>query len=479
MEEFRNKRVLVAGLGERGRAVVRLLLAEGAMVTVVDAADTEELREEAEKLAALGVKVHLGKSGVPPGLFEIAVISPSVSLKTELVQQIRDSGAIITGELELGFKLSRCLNIAIAGTNGKATTGALIERVLTYNDRKTILCGQGSKPVCDAVADSRNLDFLIVLANALQLQTTEFFRPAVAVILNLAPTYHRRFADRESYARTVARIFANQQSFDWAVIQSEALAELRSLQIQVPSKLITFSAVDREADIFLDRGLITSRLADWEWPLLDMDQCQLSGAHNAENLMAALAVGHILRIPLEAMVDVLKSQPPAAHCFEPIGEHNGVQFINDSKATNVDALQKALHSLPVGTGGKPNAWLIAGGVDDGQDFHGLGPLISQKIKGAFLCGSAQEGIRAAWSLFTPCTASNSLLEAVQSAVESAVSGDVVLFSPACSSSDQFRNYQHRGDVYREAVKNAAAKSAATGNEKERTHGSTVSRQRAD
>src|SRR5262249_30738878 len=143
------------------------------------------------------------------------------------------------------------------------------------------------------------------------------------------------------------------------IVQSEALAELQELGLSLPSKVITFSANNRRADIFLDRGLIISQLPDWSWPLLDMAQCRLKGPHNAENLMAALAVGHVLRLPLEAMVEALRTQAPEAHRCEPIAEINGVRFINDSKATNVDALHKALLSISPAPGNEPNIWLIA------------------------------------------------------------------------------------------------------------------------
>jgi UDP-N-acetylmuramoylalanine--D-glutamate ligase len=166
--------------------------------------------------------------------------------------------------------------------------------------------------------------------------------------------------------------------------------------------------------------------------------------------MAALAVGRVLRLPLDAMADVLKAQVPGPDRCELIAEINGVQFVNDSKATNLDAMQKALLSVRTSDRG-PNVWLIAGGRDKGLDCHDAGPLLMQRVKGALLIGEAQEKIRAAWSLFTPCTLHGSLLEAVIVAAENAVPGDVILLSPACSSFDQFRNYQHRGDMFRQAV----------------------------
>ena len=169
--------------------------------------------------------------------------------------------------------------------------------------------------------------------------------------------------------------------------------------------------------------------------------------------MGALAVGRVLRIPLGAMVDSLKTYAPAAHRCELVAEVNGVKFVNDSKATNLDAVHKAVLSVPPASGGQPNIWLIAGGKDKGLQFHDLGPLLSQRVKGAFLIGETRQKLQAAWSLFTSCTPMDSLSDAVAEAARRAQPGDVVLLSPACSSFDQFKSYAHRGDVFRQAVRN--------------------------
>ncbi|HSH93450.1 MAG TPA: UDP-N-acetylmuramoyl-L-alanine--D-glutamate ligase, partial [Roseimicrobium sp.] len=260
-----------------------------------------------------------------------------------------------------------------------------------------------------------------------------------------------RHGSMMEYIRSKAKIFANQQAFDWAIVQTEALAQIRMLNLPIKSKLITFSASNQKADIFLDRGLIISRLPDWAGPLLDMDDCLLKGPHNAENLMAALAVGRVLRIPLEVMQEALKSYVPAPHRCELVATVNGVKFINDSKSTNLDSLHKGLLAMPSGKPGEPNVLLIAGGKDKGFEYHDIGPLLAQRVKHAFLIGETREKLRAAWSLFTPCTPMDSLLEAVSEAAKNAVSGDIVLLSPACSSFDMFQNYQHRGEVFRQAV----------------------------
>lgn len=452
MFKFENKQVLVIGLGGRGQAACELLRRFEARVVGVDCRDTEELRATAERLRGLGVEVALGATRPSRGEFSLAVVGPAVPANSPLVQAVKASGVPVVGELELGFQMAKCLSIVVSGTNGKSTTAGLVERMLSQNHRQTLVAGHRAQPVCAVVEQTKDLDFLILQANSFQLEYTEFFRPAVAVLLNLAPDHLDRYADAADYARAVAGLFRNQQAFDWAIIQSEALARLQALALPVPAKIITFSATDPAADLHLDRGLVISRLANWSGPLLDTDHCQLRGPQNAENLMAALAIGHALRLPLENMVDSLKTYSAGPHRCELVAELDGVQFINDAKAANVDALQKALLTARPGTGGEANIWLIAGGRDQGLEFHDVGPLLAKRVKRAFLIGEASEKIRAAWSLFTPCQATPSLLEAVAAAAKDAVSGDVVLFSPACPGFDQFRNYQQRGEIFCQAVK---------------------------
>jgi UDP-N-acetylmuramoylalanine--D-glutamate ligase len=357
----------------------------------------------------------------------------------------------VIGELELGFQHAVCLNVAITGTNGKTTTTELVHRILTHSRRKTVAAGNIGLPLSAVVDESRNLDVLTLEISSFQLETIQFFRPAVAVLMNITPDHLDRYASFDDYVRTKAQIFRNQQPFDWAVLQSEALGRIQSLGLTVPSKVITFSATDRKADIHLDRSLLISRLPDWTGLLLDMDECQLRGPHNAENLMAALAVGRILRLPLNEMVEALKAYQPAPHRCEQVAEVRGVTFVNDSKATNVDAVAKALLAVRGAGSSQPNVFLIAGGKDKGFEYHDIGPLLARRVKHSFLMGETREKIRAAWGLFTPCTLVDSLSEAVAKAFKAALPGDVVLLSPACSSFDMFQNYQHRGEVFREAV----------------------------
>jgi UDP-N-acetylmuramoylalanine--D-glutamate ligase len=354
--------------------------------------------------------------------------------------------------LDSDLQKIKCLALAVSGTNGKSTTAALIERMLRLNDRRTVVCGVQARALDSVVDQTGNLDFIILQLEAEQIRTATTFRPAVAVLLNVAPDQLENFASPDETARAYAPLFGNQQFFDWAIVQSQALIKLKESGVALPAKTITFSASDSSADLILDRGLLVSRIPNWAGPLLDLDHCLLHGPHNAENLLATLAVGHVLRLSLEGMVDSLKTYRGGGHRCELVAEINGVQFIDDSKACNLDAMENALRAVRGGPNGEPNVWLIAGGADPGLDFHAAAPLLSRKVKGAFLLGKVAQKIRAAWGLFTPCMLASSLLEAVAEAARNATSGDVILLSPACSGLDQFRNYQHRGEVFCEAVK---------------------------
>ncbi|HAV65282.1 MAG TPA: UDP-N-acetylmuramoyl-L-alanine--D-glutamate ligase [Verrucomicrobiales bacterium] len=451
MYELSGKTVLVIGLGVSGRSAAALLLRRGARVCGVDAADTETLRKETGALVRDGATIRLGNLEHPETEFDLAVISPGVPPALPLVASLKARGVPLIGELELAYRLSACLHVAITGTNGKTTTTEMVESVLTQSGRQTVAAGNIGLPACDVVEQTRDLDFLTLEVSSFQLETIEYFRPTVAVLTNLTPDHFDRYASMAEYIRAKARLFMNQQLFDWAIVQSEALAQMRSLGLTIPSKTITYSANNRRADLFLDRGLIVSQMPDWTGPLLSMDQCRVAGPHNAENLMAALAVSRVLRLPLQPVIAALKKYSPAPHRCEPVAEIGGVRFINDSKATNLDATAQAIRSVAAAPAGEPNIWLIAGGKDKGFEYHDIGPLLSQRVKGAFLLGETRGKIRAAWSLFTPCQLVDSLPEAVRHAAEAARSGDVVLLSPACSSFDMFRNYQHRGDVFRQTV----------------------------
>jgi UDP-N-acetylmuramoylalanine--D-glutamate ligase len=452
LKDLKDKKVLLLGLGGRGRAVCELLLRCHARVTALDPHETKSLREETDRLQRRGAVIVLGARELPDQAFEFVVVSPAIPSSSPLVLEAARRGLRLMGELEFAHQLLRCLALAVTGTNGKGSVAELIERILVSQNRRIVVAGQRAQPLCDVVDRTNEADFLVLQVNAFQLEWIEFFRPVVAVLTNLTPDHLDRYGSMEKYVRATAKVFAQQQQFDWAIVQHEALEQMRALDLEPPSKVVTFSARDEAADLYLDRGLIVSRLPNWSGPLLDLAHCRVSGPHNAENFMAALAVGRALRISLDNMVAELKQVEPARHRFELVTEVAGVQYINDSKATNPHALEMALNAARSGREGQANIWLLAGGRDKGADFHQVGALIGRRVKGAFLFGEGREKMQSAWGLFTPCTPVGSLLEAVAEAAKHATEGDVVLLSPACSCFDQFRDYQHRGETFCSAVK---------------------------
>ena len=449
MDEFQNRKVVVIGLDPSGSAACELLKAAGAKVYGIAFRGENPSQKQTPDLAASGIQI-ISEKAVPRDV-EFVIHSSQVSAQLPLIKKLGKQGSKILSDLELASRKLFCLSLAISGTNGKTTTAELVASMLEEAQRKTIRAGASGAPICSIVEQSRDLDFATLDLNSFQLESVENFRPSVAVITNLRGDHMDQYPGVSDYARAVGRVFKNQQVFDWAIVQSEALAHLRALGVEIPSKVITFSSRNNRADIYLDRGLLISSLANWSGPLFNMDQCSLRGPHNAENVMAALAVGRVLRVPLEQMILTLKAYKPGPHRLELVAESRGVKFINNSKAMNVDAVQQSIEALPGGGAGEPNIWLIAGGKDKGLDYHDLGPLLAKRVKGAFLLGETQEKLRASWSLFTPCTMVSSLLEAVEKAAEAAVSGDIVLLSPACSSFDMFGSYQDRGQAFRLAV----------------------------
>ncbi|MFN7140710.1 MAG: Mur ligase family protein, partial [Limisphaerales bacterium] len=275
MHALEKKQILVVGNDQYSRSAARLLRKCNALVTERDGS---------------GQLTETDK-------FQLAVASPEVSSYAPIRQQLEKAGVPVISDLELGFQQSRCLTVAISGTNGKSSTSALIARVLGQSGRQTAVAGYGATPICDLVEQSRDLDFLTVPVSVFQLQNVRFFRPSVAVLMNITHDHQDRFSSHADYVRAKAQLFANQQPFDWAIVQSEAWAQMKTLDIPMPGKVITFSASNRRADIFLDRGLLISRIEDWAGPLLDMSQTQFRGPHAAENLMAVLAVSRVLRLP--------------------------------------------------------------------------------------------------------------------------------------------------------------------------------------
>jgi UDP-N-acetylmuramoylalanine--D-glutamate ligase len=361
-----------------------------------------------------------------------------------------DRGVPVIGERELAFRQSYCLHVAVTGACGKRTAADLIAHVLRASGRQVEVAAGPDRPACALVDRTRDLDFLVHAVAPEELEHLVYFRPVVGVLLN-APERDEAEAG-EAGMRRFARLFATQQPFDWAVVESRAMARMEAAGVALNGKGITFSSESRVADLGFDRGLLVSRIEGWSGPLWDMARGGLRGPHLAEDALAALAVGRVLRLGLEDMTSALEGYRGLPGRFEYLGEAGGVRFVHDGGAGHLEALDRALVSLAATRPEHPFVWLIAGGDRVGRAVYDLGPVLSSRVRHVFLLGGAAAPMRAAWQLFTPCTPVASLLDAANRAVEQASPGDVVLFSPGCPSRGISSESETGTDAFREVFR---------------------------
>ncbi len=438
---YKNKKIAVLGFGSSGEAAARLLAEEGAVTTILDSADLEKLRSKIEKMTPLGISVLAGiEADTDPRQYDRGILSPGIDPAVPLVQNFLRKRIEMIGELEFSWELCKCPVVAITGTNGKTTTTELVARMLNQCGVKTLAAGNIGPAFASVVMKSGEMDVMTLEVSSFQLEEIRAFRPHIAVWLNFTPDHLDRYPDMESYRRAKLRIFENQTAEDFAVIKLEdmpGVIDPASLRAQP----ITFSAASTGGDFDLREGIIHFRGE----PVLAMRDVKLRGLHNAENLMAALGVGWLMGRSFETMAGPLSTYSPQPHRCELVGSVADVDYVNDSKATNIDALEKALlsESRPV--------VLIAGGKDKGFEFGSITELVARKAHHVVLIGEMAGRIAALWENRVPCERASSLEEAVRRARGHAKPGDVVLFSPGTSSFDMFQNYADRGNQFRNLV----------------------------
>lgn len=430
------KHVSVLGAGESGVAVARLLASEGVCVTVLDTAPLESLEARAAQLKELGIPLCCGEEALRvPLLSDLAVMSPGIDPDSEQVQAFVNKGIPLTGELEMAFERCACPVVAITGTNGKTTTTQLVEALLNGAGVSTRACGNIGPAFSAQVGDSASLAVLTVEVSSFQLETIRRFRPKIAVWLNFAPDHLDRYPSMKEYYEAKVRIFENQTEADWAVVNA------RDVLPALKAKTIRFSAYGEDADFILKDGTIEFRGE----AVLRLSDTHLRGAHNAENLMAALGCGYAWGLGWEQMLASLCGYKALPHRCEVVGTVEGVEYVNDSKATNLDAVEKALVSET------RRVVLIAGGKDKGFEFGAIKDLVAKRCRAAVLIGEMAPRIEELWSPEVPCHWAGSLGQAVTVSKSLAQKGDVVLFSPGTSSFDMFKNYADRGNQFRALV----------------------------
>ena len=434
---YKNQNIAVLGAGLSGAAAALLLKSEGAHVTVLDTAEEKDLlKSTIDNLRAQEVRVICGApASDDSSAYEMAVLSPGIDPASRLALNFSSRNIDMIGELELGWQSCETPVIAVTGTNGKTTTTELLAEMLNACGQRTIACGNIGKPLSEVARKKTQFDVLTVEVSSFQLETIQTFRPSISLWLNFAPDHLDRYRSVSDYRAAKLRIFENQTADDVAVINAiERLPGVRA-------RTITFSAYAENADFRLSEGAIVFQ----NEAVLRLSDTKLRGLHNIENLMATLGTGMARGLSFREMVPPLCAYEPRPHRCEFVRELGGVNYVNDSKATNLDAVEKALRAQT-----KPVV-LIAGGKDKGFTFDPLRSLVKEKVRSTILIGEMAESIARSWSGAVNSEIASSLADAVERAHAAAKLGEIVLFSPGTSSFDMFKSYADRGDQFRALV----------------------------
>ncbi len=434
----RNKKIAVVGMGKSGAAAAELLASEGADVVIVD----DNVSAIPKALHHPSIACHLGEwSEADLFAADRVVVSPGFPVSRLPLARLAAAKIPVIGEMELAAERLSAPIIAVTGTNGKSTTTTLIGEILKGWGMRTFVGGNLGVPLSRAVGGE--WDFIVTEVSSFQLETIHRFHPRIAVLLNLAPDHCDRYPDFSAYRDAKWRIFENQTGADHAVLNGTE---------PVPDRLgatPTFFGHDApppdRRGIFVRDGGLIARMRGEDEPLCSIDRIGIRGTHNVENAMAAAAVALLCGAPSEAIRQSLATFHGLPHRMERVRTVDGVEYIDDSKGTNVGAVMKSLEGLtsPV--------ILIAGGRDKGSDFSPLREAVYRKVKKLIVLGEASEKIAHTFPDHPAIARVGSMSEAVVTAHATAKHGDVVLLSPACASFDQFKNFEHRGEVFKAEV----------------------------
>ncbi len=452
--ELKNKRVLVVGAGKSGISAARFLREQGAKVTISDARSAAALAGEIPALMDAGIMVEAGGHGLLTfRRQDLIVVSPGVPMDTPEVRQVVALGMPVIGELELASRFLKGQVIAITGSNGKTTTTTLVGEILKRGGMETLVGGNIGMPVIDLVAKSRPETWNVLEVSSFQLETVEEFRPRIAAVLNITPDHLDRHKTFANYAAAKARITERQDAEDFLVLNGEnknaqmvaartgssgaSRAQVFWFSARRPIKQGTF--VHGESVVFL------AKEGEKAEPVMPVSEINLRGAHNVENVLAAVTIARLAGVPSDVIRVAVGEFKAVEHRLELVRVREGVEFYNDSKATNVDAAMKALASFAGGV------HLILGGKDKDSDYTQIAALLKERAVVVYTIGSAAEKIGRELEAVVKMVEAGTLDVAVAEAAKAACPGDVVLLSPACSSFDQFESYEHRGRRFRELV----------------------------
>jgi len=451
MMDVKGKRVLVVGLGKSGVASALFLQKLGARVAVSDTKTEEQLPQEIPLLLDHGISVEAGHHGERTFRDQdLIVISPGVPFDVPQLVQARKLGIPVIGEVELAARYLKGRIVAITGSNGKTTTTALAGEIIAAGGRKVQVGGNIGTPAISFVETSTDETWIVLEISSFQLETIESFHPRIAMVLNVTPDHLDRHYTFENYAAAKARILKNQTADDFAVLNADNLPSA-AMAAQANAPVYWFSRMKEvERGAFTRAGHILWREGKTEREIMPVSEISLKGSHNVENALAGVCVGMLAGIEPAQILKAIAAFKAVEHRLEYVDTVGGVEYYNDSKATNVDATIKALESFP------GRIHLILGGKDKGSDYSLLNTLLKARVKRVYTIGVAAAKIESQVK-GTEVVRAGTLSVAVKLAGESATPGDVVLLAPACASFDQFDSYEHRGRVFKEQVRKLSAR----------------------
>ena len=453
--DLNGKRVLVVGLGKSGVASALFLKAHGARVTVSDTKTGDELHSEIPVLLDHGITVETGGHGERTFRGQdLIVVSPGIPLDAPALVQARALGGSVIGEIELAARFLRGPIVAITGSNGKTTTTTLTGEIMTAGGFPALVGGNIGTPAI-ALAERATPESVIVLeVSSFQLETIHSFRPKVAVILNITPDHLDRHRTFEAYVDAKARILENQQGVDLAVLHADD-STCVAMAARTKAQVFWFSRrKEVQQGAWVLDGNILFRDGAQQREIMLVSEIPLKGAHNLENVLAAVCAGALMGCAPEKIRQAVREFKAVEHRLEYVATIRGVDYYNDSKATNVDATIKALESFPA------NIHLILGGKDKGSDYTLLNDLLRQRVKRVYTIGAAAAKIESQIKEVEVVHA-DTLENALRKANTVAEPGDVVLLAPACASFDQFKNYEQRGQVFKDIVRTLSAEVVGT------------------
>ncbi len=452
----RNTHVLVYGIGKSGTAAVNYLLKYRAKVVITDDKPFYELRYTLEKLLELGAKFQPpSEIGFSITKFDFILVSPGISIKEKpLLKFAKECHIPIINDIELAYNQMSGKWIAITGTNGKTTTTTLIGDILQKYFRRVIVAGNIGTPICQLIDTFTPYNYIVVELSSYQLELIEKFTPKIAIILNISPDHMERYETLEDYANAKKRIFKNQTEEDFLILNYDDPI-VRKFILEAKSKVLYFSTQTIvQEGAYIKNHRLYIRVGGKEKEIINTKEIPLIGEHNLSNVMAATLAAYLTEMPVETIKIMIKNFQSLTHRLEKIGTFKGVEIYNDSKATNIDAVIKAIKSF------KKPIVLIAGGKDKGGSYEPLIPYLEKQVKFISLFGKDVQRFRNAIKNL-PHKVFTNLKDAVIEAWSKCEPGDILLFSPGGSSYDLYSNFEERGEDFKQIIQNLILKHEKT------------------